>query len=345
MIASNRWFRPLVFAALGLFTLAFCAYCLTRAYPTGDRSLYQGTTPAITNRTVTLLALGDQGTGDWRQRRVAALLETACRWPTDLNSILLLGDNFYFDGVDSTEDTLWSTDFEQAYDYPCLTNQSFYAILGNHDHRSNYAAQIDYSTGKMGTGRWHMPARAYVRSIGQVGGKSLVRIAVIDTSWEATEQMKLLRKAFSNPDDSVWRIVAGHMNIRTGSEKYASDQRTMQKFLPLLKELDVHLYLSGHSHNQQLIVMEREPVYVISGAGGKATRPLQQGTEGRKFSRQSLGFVELKFDIDHLNINFHSIPDVFIDQSEVEIDRFAMVLGNPSGLERLTAYPPNRNAE
>ena len=70
-----------------------------------------------------------------------------------------VGDNFYEEGVRSTEDPKWAALFEQIYTAPALQSR-WDVILGNHDYRGDVQPQIDYSGNSP---RWRMPARYYSR--------------------------------------------------------------------------------------------------------------------------------------------------------------------------------------
>lgn len=82
--------------------------------------------------------LGCQGDAKANQLSVAHLMEeVANASPHDLpDFILLLGDNFYDNGVSSPNDPIFNTHFYQIYDNPKfqhLKKIPVFAILGNHD--------------------------------------------------------------------------------------------------------------------------------------------------------------------------------------------------------------------
>lgn len=52
-------------------------------------------------------------------------------WVVDAQFVIALGDNFYNDGTESTEDELWQTAFHDIYGAPSL-NVPWYGVLGNH---------------------------------------------------------------------------------------------------------------------------------------------------------------------------------------------------------------------
>lgn len=254
---------------------------------------------------VGIIAFGDQGTANFRQRRVAALMESVCRSMPQLDFIQTLGDNFYFDGVTSVDDPLWRDSFEDIYDTPCLRSKSFHALLGNHDYGGNPDAQIAYSQTHLGTNRWNMPGRFYPTQVGEVDGKPLVTMVVLDTNTSLDEQIALIDFTFGNAADSIWRVVAGHHNVRTDSVNYHDDADLRNALLPALLRNHVHLYLSGHSHNLQLIEVPGEPLYVVAGGGGRPPRELIAEPKDKPLlALQALGFASLLFDRSSATIQY-----------------------------------------
>lgn len=290
--------------------------------PFKDTSAY--TKPAAAPDRVGILAFGDQGSGDFRQRRVAGLLEAACRKMPNLAFVQTLGDNFYLSGVKSPDDPLWHDALQGIYNTPCLEQTPFHALLGNHDEEGQPSVQIAYSKAHHGPIQWYMPANFYVTRAGAApDGRPLVTLVVIDTNMALEEQIALIDETFRNPDDSIWRIVAGHHNVRTNSIKYHDDDRLRKKLLPALVRNRVDFYLAGHSHNLQLIENPGEPVYVIAGGGGKRPRTLKPHDDNQALlGRQTLGFVALTFDPAAATIQFTETSGNFFSTLSSKTERF-----------------------
>ncbi len=254
---------------------------------------------ASADSAVTFFVLGDHGAGTLKQKFVARWLEQSCRNSRNANFVLLLGDNFYPRGVTSVEDEKWRTVFEEVYDSACLSEIPFYASLGNHDHQGSVEAQIEYGRSGLGSGRWRMPASHYVQDF--QGGETWIRLVVLDTERfrqdEHVEgQLALLDEAFSGADPAMWRLVAGHVPVRSFSARYGDSRMLMEKLLPKLQEHDVDVYLSGHAHNLQMISWPDEPFYVISGGGAKRPRPLSDTGRGEPpliYGNSTLGFAAI----------------------------------------------------
>ena len=308
---------------LAAFILLLASAAVMWYLPLKDMSAYQGQ-PAPPDK-VTLFAFGDQGSADWRQRRVAAMLEAACRKTPSLAFVQTLGDNFYFKGVQSLDDPLWKSALEDIYNTPCIRNKPFHAVLGNHDEEGDPDVQIAYSHAHKGKIRWVLPDHFYFSRTGAHNGKPLVTMVMLDTNMPMQDQIALIDKIFADPDDTYWRIVVGHHNVRTNSKKYHTDDRLRKALLPALLRNHVQFYLSGHSHNQQLIEMKGEPVYIIDGAGGKHPRPvLAHSDTPAAYANQALGFVALTFNTDTATIRFYSTSRQLFSTFSTNIHQFTV---------------------
>ena len=104
----------------------------------------------------------DTGSGEKEQYLVAeSMLKLMKKEP--INSILLLGDNIYEDGVSSIDDPQFKTKFEDPYK---KINKTFHLCLGNHDYGNSYFTvgkgrenyQVQYS---QISPKWSMPAKYY----------------------------------------------------------------------------------------------------------------------------------------------------------------------------------------
>lgn len=274
---------------------------------------------------IVFFVLGDQGTGSYRQHAVAWFLERACQQDGSVNFSLLLGDNFYMNGVASVNDPLWDRYFESVYDGPCLMGMPFFAMLGNHDYLGNAQAQVEYTSQGIGSGRWRMPATSYSQDFGRVAGRVLLRLFVVDTQMPLTPQLSTIKKQVGN-NPGIWNVVAGHHTIRSFDVKYGTNEDLLD-FADELNNLGIDLYLSGHAHTLQLVSAPSEPLYVISGAGGK--RPyaiVDNPTSMSRYARDSLGFASISVDQKSLEISYY--PVGFSEPSTFRVDRQCRDAGN-----------------
>lgn len=261
---------------------------------------------------INFFALGDQGSGSLDQRAVADSMEKVARKNKNLDFVILLGDNFYIDKKLTERSTEWNTMFEEVYSGAYLSTVPFYAILGNHDKDLSLSEsthpEIEYSKKGLGSNRWRMPDHYFHTDFGNIHGRPLLRIVYLDTNAspeEMTVQANYIREQFiTNPIQPIWKVVAGHHTIRTCG-KHLEDKANLTKaLLPILQEAKVDIYLSGHDHNQQLIIKDNEPAYVINGAGGKSLYAQKIHSEDLRFFNKGYGFVSLKANASKLKIDF-----------------------------------------
>merc|ERR1719183_1861533 len=93
---------------------------------------------------------------------------------------LALGDNFYDHGLDSVDSSRFENTFEQCFSGSNLQASNgftFHVVAGNHDHRGNVQAQIDYSSHSE---RWNFPSQYYSFSKTAPDGAT-VDFVMIDT--------------------------------------------------------------------------------------------------------------------------------------------------------------------
>ena len=139
-------------------------------------SVAQTTQPA---REIQLLAMGDWGSGNDKQRLVAsALADYASRQSVPIAAMLTAGDNFYND-MTSVDDPEWQKRFEQMYD-PVRLAFPFYATLGNHDYeKDEWKIQLAYPKAHPES-RFKLPARWYRLDLPQ--DHPLVTILMLDSN-------------------------------------------------------------------------------------------------------------------------------------------------------------------
>ncbi|MFR0693094.1 metallophosphoesterase [Enterobacterales bacterium AE_CKDN230030158-1A_HGKHYDSX7] len=260
---------------------------------------------------VTLLAVGDQGTGDLQQWRVAQGMERVAEGEGGVNMVLLLGDNFYGASLKGTGDLAWQLKFERVYHGRWLSRVPFYAVLGNHDSPGSDAAELEYAHQGLGSGRWQMPDRSYTRDFGKVENRPLLRVVFLDTNQDSAglaRQMAFLEAAFSRPGPApIWKMVVAHHVLRSSGGKHGENQELLRQLLPAMQRSAVDIYLSGHEHNQQLIVRPGEPAWLISGGGGQsldAPPPIGPKAD-TPFAAERHGFARLAFTAAQLQLTYY----------------------------------------
>jgi hypothetical protein len=273
---------------------------------------------------VRFVAMGDTGTGEDGQYRVAAAVRELCA-AEGCDLVLLLGDNLYDAGAESVTDPIWRDAFELPYagiDVP------FYAVLGNHDYGGTLlgaelggvgnqfergAVQVAYAER---SARWNMPATHYTLRVGPVGMILLDTNSIVWDDVTHGDQRAWWPTALAEIGGAPWRIAAGHHPYRSnGSHGNAGSYEGLDGVdlpipLPQFSGVDlaaffdelvcgaVDLYLSGHDHDLEWL--EPGPCgtteLVVSGAGAEARGLERTETVARWGDGTSLGFLYVVAD-------------------------------------------------
>lgn len=194
------------------------------------------------------------------------------------SGILLLGDNFYMNGVNTNTSARFKETFENVYPISAFKSLPFYVVAGNHDHRGNVQAQVDYH----GSSRWHFPQLFYKLPFNFISSTGIVRTVdfiMIDTvklagacegdvDWPGCP----LTNPIDNDDEWTWiknqlqastadfLWVGGHYPIYSAGND-GTTQTLVNKLLPLLKEYGAH-YISGHDHMHEHIFVNGVNMFV-----------------------------------------------------------------------------------
>lgn len=264
--------------------------------------------------------IGDWGRyGNDRQREVGAAMG---RTAADINSrfVISVGDNFYEDGVTGLTDPQWKASFEDIYAAPALQTR-WDVILGNHDYRGDVAAQLAY--GQLSP-RWNMPARFFQRDETLPDGTKAA-LFYIDTSpflsiykdskvdirgQDTAAQLAWLDTALGT-STAKWKIVIGHHPLYTVTSGKRDQPELIGPIAPLLHKHGVKIYINGHDHNFQYLVMDGVH-YITNGAGSQteAPKPAKPG----QFASGSHGFMTASLSAD-------TFAFAFIDESGTELFR------------------------
>ncbi len=293
-----------------LLLLLVGQFALAQEYLKEEKSGYKGGfIPALklVDESLNFLVLGDFGrNGDYYQKDVAVQMSKAAA-TIDAEFVISVGDNFYPNGVRSTQDPQWKASFEDIYfNYNLQTD--WYVALGNHDYNGNIQAQIDYS--KISR-RWNMPSTYYKETVElEDGSKAL--LVFIDTNpfvksyyskgdemeenvkaQDTIAQKKWLIETLKTTDASIkWKIVVGHHPMYSGGKRKTSqDTKDIESlFAPIFDQYKVDAYLCGHEHDLQVIKPKgRFTMQFLSGAGCEV-RPTGN-TEGTLFAVSEPGFM------------------------------------------------------
>ena len=275
---------------------------------------------------ITFFAIGDQGGGSIPQWHVAEAMEKRAEQARDLDFVILLGDNFYIKEPLTIDSPYWDSRFENVYSGEYLSTVPFYAVLGNHDYReedaenendmargesarspsmkkaanTNAEVQIEYSQKHLGSNRWRMPAHYYSQDFGAWAGRPILRIVFLDTNLDQaglSRETEFIKKQFAaSPTGPLWKIAVGHHPLHTYGKHHGENVENAAILLAAMREANVDIYISGHDHNEQVIVREGEPYQFISGAGGKSVVPVKTQAPDLKYSNAAYGFLEMQID-------------------------------------------------
>lgn len=247
------------------------------------------------------LVIGDWGrNGHYHQRTVAKWMDIAAQ-KVDAEFVATTGDNFYSNGIASTQDPYWRSSFEDVYTGPHLFID-WHAVLGNHDYRGNWQAQIDYSEISR---RWEMPAPYYAKNV-DVSEDITALFLFIDTSplnpayqerdkyaeamrQDGETQLKWIDKQLSE-SDADWKIVIGHHPLYSSGKRYGKTSGIRDVLEPLFEKHGVDAYFAGHEHDlQHNRAADLKVEHFVSGAGSEL-RPVKQ-REFTRFAQSQAGFA------------------------------------------------------
>lgn len=109
---------------------SICANLLFSVYCSNIAAEYEPIVQGSMSNSLNFLMHGDWGWNSFNQTMTSYEMAVYA-WLVDAEFVIVLGDNFYEDGVTDTNDELWDTAFHDIYAAPSLAVR-WYGILGNH---------------------------------------------------------------------------------------------------------------------------------------------------------------------------------------------------------------------
>ena len=228
------------------------------------------------------VALGDVGTGNRGQYAVAQTMNSYFQ-QHPFSLILLTGDNIYPNG----EIEKIGAAFESPYRFLRQRAVPFYAVLGNHDVRTNNGAdEIRYPG-------LNMQGRYYTFS------KGPVQFFALDTNKQAAwkEQLIWLEENLAR-SPATWKIVFGHHPVY--SSGVHGDTPRLKELPSLFSRYRVQLYLSGHDHNYERTQPLQGTTYLVCGAGAQ-TRPVGS-SDWTAYAKARLSFAAIEVYPNRLEV-------------------------------------------
>lgn len=223
-------------------------------------------------------AFGDWGIKNQLSQECAKAMDDWANKNQKPAFILVLGDNFYPDGVDSIDDPQFVTNWKEGYlNFPAL-QVPWNIILGNHDYSqlNSATSQIEYTNCVHNDKKlWNCPSTHYSFSHA-LPNKTSIDFFGIDTngscsSWYkegqkftqglpgTLESRDFLEKELKN-SLATWKIVFGHHPLFTSRPNKKSSRLRAARgadvdgpikgfgFQDLFVEHNVSAYFSGHEH-------------------------------------------------------------------------------------------------
>lgn len=282
---------------------------------------------------LTFFVIGDWGReGSWNQSQVAMLMGTKAS-SLRPSFVISTGDNMYPNGLNSTDDPLFTKSFSSVYVAPSL-QVPWYAVLGNHDWGDGFEYCLNDATKpcargpkyQLGAGlpgrdwRWNCE-RSYTKRF--LNG--MVEFFFVDTStfvlgyrnaswakydggilqqdWEAQLKEVESRLAASK---ALWKIMVGHHPPRSNGN-HGNNSDIMEHLEPLMQQYGVKIFFAGHDHNlEHLHLSDRDLHIIISGGGSDCDRGFNT-TVDTQYQFPSSGFAAATVTEGYLDISFYNL--------------------------------------
>lgn len=263
---------------------------------------------------VNLFIANDLGRNGYYEQKPIAELMGKMGEEIGPEAVIAAGDVHHFEGIISTQDPLWMTNYELIYSHPELMI-SWLPILGNHEYRGSTQAVLDYRNVSR---RWEMEGRYYTKVYDDNGMS--IRLVLIDTtplinryhhdstypdvdSQDIDAQLKWIDKTLNEAKED-WVIVVGHHPMYAQTKKDIIEQEDMQaRLLPILQRYKekVAMYVCGHIHNFQHIRRGNDGIDYIVNSSASLARKVS-AIEGTVFCSPSEGFSVVSATKQQLNL-------------------------------------------
>jgi predicted MPP superfamily phosphohydrolase len=267
--------------------------------------------------------LGDMGTGDDNQLRVAKSLKKLIDLE-NLQFVTGLGDNIYDCGATTVDDIQFVNKFEKPYSK--IDNKiKFYMTLGNHDYGEHYCKcqvedrellQIKYGQLSQKNGKkWYMPSRYYTFRRGDIEFFALDANVDKQTRKEIDEQIRYMKPKIEK-STAKWKIAYGHQPWVSIGDHGNAPPKLHKFFNSLFGSGLIDIYMCGDDHNKQLIEktllkINKKMILIVCGTGGRETdKPYNlENVDGKnddlQYFSSTYGIATIIENIDSLEIKFY----------------------------------------
>lgn len=298
---------------------------------------------AAPGKVVRFIAVGDTGTGEDGQYKVAAVIKDICA-SRGCDFAIGLGDNIYEAGADSTSDIQFETKFEDPY---AELGFPFYMALGNHDNswliggdgldndKGDVQVAYHYKNDRK-SDKWHMPARYYTFTAPANDINPLAEFYALDSNplaavadadpeyWQfpyREKQANWFNLAIQN-STAPWKIAFAHhpylSNGKHGNagmyDGFPGAGVIYRNFLKDNVCDRVDLLIAGHDHEMQWLKPTDscgKTGHMVSGAGAK-TRELKDRERNDAYWQADgvLGFFYIELEGDELRGTAYTVDKV-----------------------------------
>jgi 3',5'-cyclic AMP phosphodiesterase CpdA len=206
-------------------------------------------TPDTTTPLARLAVLGDSGTRDGQQAKVAAQVAAADKQGRPFDALLITGDLVYSKG----DSKLTEASVVRPY-AGTFTKAEIIGCLGNHDIESGEGGEIMQRLGR--------PAPVYTQDVGPV------KVLTLNSNRVNSGQTQWLSQVLATPaPPNTWVIPIMH-HPPYSSSKHGSEMPVRRAWVPLFARYGVKLVLAGHDHDYERTNPQNGVTYVVSGGGG-----------------------------------------------------------------------------
>lgn len=267
----------------------------------GRPAAAEGAAVPLPNREGSLkfLVLGDFGTGEKRQRELAAQMAALCeRFRAEF--VITVGDNLL--GKESPQD--FKQKFEEPYAALRAKGIAFYASLGNHDSR----LQRLYGDFNMG-GKTYYSIKA---------PKQSVKFIVLESDYPTPTQLEWLRSELAG--EEAWMIPFFHHPIYSSGTRHGSKLSLRKLLEPIFLKYNVTVDFAGHDHIYERTKPQHGITHFVVGSGGKLARGSMDPRSGLMAAGydRDLAFLAVEIDGDQMFFNAVSRTGAVVDSGVVE---------------------------
>jgi len=211
----------------------------------------QGVAPPSKAEVLKFAIIGDSGTGDSAQYKVAEqLIASRATFPYEF--VIMLGDNLYYGSGEKD----YRKKFEAPYKRLLDSGLKFYATLGNHDNTNE---------------KFYKPFNMNGERFYTFRPKPGVRFFALDSNYMDKSQTDWLEKELA-ASGSDWKIAFFHHPLYSSGGTHGSDTKLREQLEPVFLKYGVDAVFSGHEHFYERIKPQKGIYYFVSGGAGKVRK-------------------------------------------------------------------------